>query len=131
MRLSPRRLAEAYLAATNQASLDELPNVARALVTTVTRRRQGKLLPRIMAAVEHLWHQRHGTLPVRVTTARAIEQTALTTAVGRDALVAMNVDSALIGGAIIERGNDRIDGSVRTHLRRLQQRLVGNQAERP
>jgi F-type H+-transporting ATPase subunit delta len=123
-------LAEAYLTAASQASPDELPDVARALVGMVTRRRQRKLLPRIMAAVEQLWHQRHGTLPVRVTTARPVDRAALTAAVGPGVAVTTNVDPTLIGGAVVERGDNRFDGSIRTHLRRLRQQLVSNPSER-
>lgn len=123
MRVSPRRLAAAYLEAAAAVPPAEQPKVAHALIAYVTRRRLRKLLPRVAAAVARLLDERRGTMPVRITTARPVEPAALSKAVGVDVAVTVTVDPQVLGGAIVERGDTRFDGSVRGRLRQLHQHL--------
>lgn len=123
MRLSPRRLAAAYLEAAAAVPPAEQPRIARALMAYVTRRRLRKLFPRVVAAAAMLLDERRGTMPVRITTACPVEPVALSKAVGADVAVTATVDPHVLGGAIVERGDARFDGSVRGRLRQLHQHL--------
>lgn len=123
MRLSLRRLAAAYLDAARAVQPAERPKVARALITYVKRRRLSRMLPRLLSEASRLHDERRGKLPIRITTARPLDSATIRQAVGSEVEVTTAVDPDLIGGAVIERGDTRYDGSVRGRLRQLRQHL--------
>jgi F-type H+-transporting ATPase subunit delta len=80
---------------------------------------------------ERLCAEEEGVLSVRLTTAvelsdqeakRIVEQ--IEEASGRTVEASRKVDSALIGGVVLEVGSMRLDASVRGRLERLRKELV-------
>lgn len=123
MKMTSRRYAEAFLAAAESAPAEKLPKLAQRLTSVLRQRRQSRLFRGILLAVERLWDERHGTVPVRVTTARPIERTLITDLFGPDVRVDAATDEQLIGGAIVERGDERLDATVRRSLTQLKREL--------
>lgn len=98
--------------------------MARRFVHALIRRRlAAAALPKILAMVERVWNERHGIVPVRMTTARAVDETLLRE-LASEAPLTTRIEPEILGGAIIERGDERIDGSVRTALARLRTELL-------
>lgn len=123
MQLSARRYAEAYLDAVEGSGPDALPELTKRFVRLVERRHQRKLLPRILKEVEGEWYERHGLHPVRLRSARKLDQDFLTTLFGSETPVTASVEPDLIAGVIVERKDERIDASFKSALRRLQGEL--------
>lgn len=124
MQRNVRRYALAYLEAAEESDHKSLPELTRRFIAGLTRRRQRRLLPKIMAALPGLWNERHGITAIRVTTAAPIDAALLTKTFGQEADVTASVEPALIGGAIVDRDDTRIDGSVRSALTRLHTALA-------
>jgi F-type H+-transporting ATPase subunit delta len=89
-------------------------------------------LPEIAAQFEALKAQAENKVNVTVTSATAVDgaladkiKTALQQKLGRAVELTLEVDASLIGGAIIRADDMVIDGSVRTRLQRLTEKLVG------
>jgi len=118
MRSNVRRYALAYIEAAEAAGERGLPALARRFVELLARRRQRRLLPKIVAAIRPLWNERHGVTPVRLTTAAPFDAASLTKAFP-DGDISTAVDPSIIGGAIVDVGDVRVDGSVRSSLNRL------------
>jgi F-type H+-transporting ATPase subunit delta len=74
---------------------------------------EGRIAAEIVAAV-----------PLDAAQIAGIERQ-LTSSVGKQVTASATVDPSLIGGVIVRVGDQLIDGSVRTRLRRLQKSLEG------
>lgn len=123
MRSNVRRFALAYLEAAEAAGERGLPALARRFVELLARRRQRRLLPKIIAAIGPLWNERHGITPVRVTTAAPVDPALLAKTLPAGDL-STAVDPEILGGAIVDIGDVRVDGSVRSSLNRLHAALA-------
>lgn len=119
MRVNARRFAAVYLEAALDAPESELDSIARRFVRLVTKYRSRRLLPKILTEVERRWNERHGIEAVRVTTARVVDRRIIEERLGREIELLTSVNPSLLAGAIIERGDERIDASVRGALERL------------
>ncbi len=124
MRPDVSRYAAAFLDVAEQVTEAELPAVARRLAAALTRRRQRKFLPKILRAVELEWNKRQGIVPVRLRTARPIDRSLLIELFGSDTPVSTKIEEDLLGGVVLERGDERIDASVQSKLRRLHTALT-------
>jgi len=90
------------------------------------------VLPEIAAQFDALKADAENKVNVTVTAATAVDKTlaeqikkALEAKLGRTVELALAVDPSLIGGAIIQADDMVIDGSVRTRLQRLTEKIVG------
>ena len=90
------------------------------------------VLPEIAAQFDALKADAENKVNVTVTAATAVDKTlaeqikkALEAKLGRTVELSLAVDPSLIGGAIIQADDMVIDGSVRTRLQRLTEKLVG------
>lgn len=95
-------------------------------------RRKGRLAlgPSIASYVRELWDEERGVQRAEVRTAvpldeasRAQVQARLSAQTGKTVELESVVDASLIGGAVIRLGDRLIDGSTRTRLRMLRERL--------
>jgi F-type H+-transporting ATPase subunit delta len=89
-------------------------------------------LPEIAAQFDALKAEAENKVNVTVTAATAVEpaiaeqiKKALQQKLGRAVELTLAVDASLIGGAVIQADDMVIDGSVRTRLQRLTEKLVG------
>lgn len=90
------------------------------------------VLPEIAAQFDALKAEAENKVNVKVTAATAVDKgiaeqirNALQQKLGRKVEITLAVDASLIGGAIIQADDMVIDGSVRTRLQRLTEKLVG------
>lgn len=84
------------------------------------------LLPEVLAQFEQLRAEDERTLKVRVRTAVDMDETqvqrlqaALKARFKRDIAIEQQLDTALIGGAVIDAGDEVIDASLRGKLKRM------------
>jgi F-type H+-transporting ATPase subunit delta len=89
-------------------------------------------LPEIAAQFDALKAEAENKVKVTVTAATAVDgalaeqiKTALQQKLKRTVELTLAVDESLIGGAIIQADDMVIDGSVRTRLQRLTEKIVG------
>jgi F-type H+-transporting ATPase subunit delta len=89
-------------------------------------------LPEIAAQFEALKAEAENKVKVTVTAATQVDsgiaeqiKKSLETKLGRAVELTLSVDASLIGGAIIQADDMVIDGSVRTRLQRLTEKIVG------
>lgn len=120
MRPSLRQCVTAYLEVAEGAADRELRDITRRFVTMVVQRYR-RSWRQIMPFVSEVWDERHGTTPIRVTTARALTVDATT-----KRSIEYRHSPALLGGAIIEDGDERIDASIQSALRQLRDHLKGS-----
>src|SRR5690606_827152 len=90
------------------------------------------VLPEIAAQFDALKAQAENKVKVTVTSATPVDgalaeqiKSALQQKLGRAVELSLEVDASLIGGAIIRADDMVIDGSVRTRLQRLTEKIVG------
>jgi F-type H+-transporting ATPase subunit delta len=95
-------------------------------------RRKGRLGlgPSIASYVRELWDEEQGVQRAEVRTAVPLDEGAqerirarLAAQTGKTIVLESAVDPALLGGAVIRLGDRLIDGSTRTRLRQLRERL--------
>jgi F-type H+-transporting ATPase subunit delta len=108
-----------------------LSRLIRNFLFVVVDRRRADLLSDIAAAFETTLDERLGFVRAEVTSAAPLApaqqsdlQEALSAVSGRNVRCAFSVDPELIGGLVARIGSKVYDGSVRTQLQSLGQRLV-------
>jgi F-type H+-transporting ATPase subunit delta len=91
--------------------------------------------PRIFAAYEELLFEHKGIARARVTTAVPLDPSEervvseqLQRLTGKDIRLTTDVDPSIIGGVVVRVGDRLLDGSTRTLLSELRERLAGQPA---
>ena len=128
--LISRDQATAAIAATAKAmQLD--PITTKFLGVLAHNRRLGQL-GAIIAAFNLLAAEHRGETTAQVTSARPLDQAQvaalknnLKTRLGRDVVVDLHVEPAILGGLVVKVGSQMIDGSIRTKLNSLAHAMKG------
>jgi F-type H+-transporting ATPase subunit delta len=89
------------------------------------------LVPQLAAAYDRQWNEHRGRVQAEAASAMPLDEAqrealaaALTRATGREVDLKTRVDAAVLGGLVVTMGGRTYDGSVRTQLQQLRQRLV-------
>ncbi len=108
-----------------------LSEVTLNFLQVTARRRRGSLLPQILEAYIAGQHERQGELVAHVRTAVPLEDVqrrsiaaALKKKFEKDIVLEERVDPRLMGGLVMRVGDQRIDGSLRSRLDAMEQRLT-------
>ena len=103
------------------------PAVVRDFLAGLARARKTNLRPRIVAAFNWLALAAEGYRAGTVTTARALDEVgrAKLKKTFKNVIFDERIDPSLLGGAIVEVEDARIDGSVRTKLNALKRTISG------
>lgn len=109
---------------------DSLIETSKQLVMLLAERKRLCLLPAISLLFQELLAEHERTIEVKVVSAYPIDQNrmqrlqyALQNNLKREVTIRCVIDRALLGGAIIYAGDQVIDGSLRSKLKRLSERL--------
>lgn len=85
----------------------------------------------VAAEFERLMAKRQGKVEVDVTVARALGSQELelvrqriSTAIQKEAVIKQRVDESIVGGIIVRVGDKLIDGSVRSQLKAIEDRML-------
>jgi F-type H+-transporting ATPase subunit delta len=107
-------------------------SAGRNLLTLLAENDRLTALPEIAAQFDALKAEAENKVNVTVTSATAVDgalaeqiKKSLEKKLGRAVELTLAVDASLIGGAVIQADDMVIDGSVRTRLQRLTEKLVG------
>jgi len=111
------------------------PLVRNFLFLVVQKRREA-YLPAMYRAFEELANEALGVVEVEVRSAVPLEEqtarkleAALVTRLGKRVKFRTQVAPELIGGLVVRVGDTLMDGSVRTRLRRMHERLIGSESK--
>jgi F-type H+-transporting ATPase subunit delta len=104
---------------------------ARNLVLLLVRRGRSELLPRVATEYRRLYDRREGIVEATVISATELgedELAAIRSRIGEltsgKVEMTTSVDPSILGGVIIQLGDQLIDGSVRGRLERLRNQLA-------
>ena len=116
-----RELHTALLAAPAEAR----GGIIRDLLANLSRSRKSSLRPRILAAFTELALAAEGYRAGMITTAGALDAAsrAKVKKIFKNVIFEERTDPSLLGGAVVEVEDARIDGSVRAKLERLKQEI--------
>lgn len=126
-RLSAKTYAQLYYSSASSVTAASYHEVAAKFLQLLRRHRAMKLMSRIMTHLQVLDDRAHKLTRVAVTTAQTDTESTLTkqlTETLGPVVLDLTVDPALRGGLVLRVGDDEIDGSLRTRLRRLHQQLT-------
>lgn len=124
-RVTPHQYAQALLELSHELPAADLPKVIKQLLNQLSQRRELKLVPRIIVALEHLAAETGELVTVHMTTARPTKNT---DSLARELATALHVqhitlttavDPTLVGGARLRIGDRLVDGSIHGLLSQL------------
>lgn len=102
------------------------------LVAMLLERDRIALLPEISRQYTTLWNEQRGVIPAEAVTAAPMDTKqaealgqALADATGKQVALRTRVDPTLLGGVMVHMAGRTYDGSVRTRLLALRERLTG------
>lgn len=128
-RLSAKTYAELYYRSAASVTPGKRAAVAKNFLQLLRRHRAQKLLPRIMAHLGIIDDREHQRTRITMTAPNkqhhAAIETQLTKLFGSVA-IDLTVDPAMFGGLVLRVGDDEIDGSLRTRIRRLHHHLTND-----
>ncbi|MBI2551119.1 F0F1 ATP synthase subunit delta [Candidatus Uhrbacteria bacterium] len=121
-----QRIAEACVDAMAQAAPKDQVELAKVVIERLVQQGKRAHLPDLERAIDRVWMERYGLANVRITSAHPLsketEKDIESVIAGADLRVV--VDTALIGGAIIEKDDQVLDGSIRGRLQQLHSHFV-------
>lgn len=126
-RLSAKTYAQLYYVSASAVTGAKQNEVAGKFLQLLRRHRALKLLPRIMVHLQKIDDLAYKRTRVAVTAMSADIESALTknlTEILGPVVLDLTVDPSLRGGLVLRVGDDEIDGSLKTRLRRLHQHLT-------
>lgn len=113
------------------AALPKAPKAFRAFLVAVVKRGRQRLLRQIATQYLALLDVKLDRVRARVVLARAADAAqqkeiaaALTRALGKTVIPTFETDAAILGGAVVQVGDRRYDGSVRRKMATLRRALV-------
>ena len=128
--LISRERATGAVSATAEAM--RLDPITTNFLGVLAQNRRLPKLPQIIRAFDMLASGHRGETTAEVTSAHPLgdDQVAalkanLKTRIGRDVIVDLNVDPAILGGLVVKVGSQMIDGSIRTKLNSLAMAMKG------
>ena len=128
-RLSAPTYAQLYYSSAAAVPAAKHSAVAVNFLRLLRRHRAMKLLPRILVHVQRIDDLAHKRTRVAVTAPSATDNETLykhLTDILGSVVLDLTVDPSLLGGLVLRVGDDAIDGSLRTRLRRLHQQLTND-----
>jgi len=131
MKISAKRYAKALYDATRDLSAKECEAVTKRFVAMLAKRNALSLAENIIKEFQAYAASAEGRALVTATVSRKISgasekvlQEQLEKRLKRDVTLTINIDSAIIGGAVIRCGDTVIDGSVKHMIANLKQSLA-------
>ncbi len=100
--------------------------VIRTFMDYLKKQQAMKKLPHILMYVEQYAKEAEGVQQLEVASAKPLSKEiirAIETTMGEKVETTLRVDESLIGGIIVRTKNTILDGSVKTQLTRLKQRM--------
>lgn len=132
----PRIPAAAKSETLSKVFSQELTDFVYKFLLLLVNKRRESLLPAIVREFQNFVNQANQVIEAEVTTALPLsddEQQALAAklkmATGKNVLVKMQLDSAILGGVIVKIGDKLIDGSVLRQLQVLKTSLLNSGAK--
>lgn len=128
MKISSKKYAQALIAALENAA-DPRPMIKNFLVL-LRRKKQLKLLPKILQAFEELWNHSHGIVKMEVSCPQKFESSlqvlekSMEGATGKKMIFKQKIDDSLIGGFRIRSGDTLMDSSLKSRLKMLANNLT-------
>lgn len=97
----------------------------------ITEKRRATGIQGMQDAFKHLYYEEEGICEVTVTTAVPMDEALLAKLhdklvkiTGKTVLMNTKVDACILGGVVLNLGNDQIDSSVKTRLNELAQQMT-------
>lgn len=129
---TPKMAKQAGANAFIQLCDEKLNDKAQNLVKTLADNNRIHLLPEISTLFEVLKDEAEGSVEAMVTSAKKLTKAeeksivdALEKRLGREVKLKVSVDSALLGGAVIQTGDLVIDGSIQGRLKKMTSAMAG------
>ncbi len=128
----PRRCSSWRVARkTFRALSDRVPRHFLRFLLALVRKRRQMLIPEIATEYFNLVDQSEGRIHANVTVARQSSESErneiaerLSKVLGKEAVLHINVNPAILGGVIVRVGDTVMDGSVRKRLATLRGRIL-------
>lgn len=127
MKITPRKYAQAL--AQTLESTENPKEIIRNFLTFLRRRKQFRLLPKILQAFEEEWSRRRGIVRMRVTYPTRFEESLqeleanLQKRLGKSVDMHAKPSETLLGGFRVQIEDTLIDASLETRLNALEYRL--------
>lgn len=133
MKTTPTQYAKALFAITDGKQQHEVDATIVRFADRLRRDRQLKRLPAIIGAFSALWNKAHGITDAVVTSREQLNSDALETVRqfiiqryhAKQVTIINRIDATIRGGIVIQVGDEVIDGSVATQLKKLKKNLTG------
>ncbi|MFC1663451.1 FoF1 ATP synthase subunit delta [Patescibacteria group bacterium] len=127
-RISARQYAISLWHALDEAEASQQGKIIKGLLKKLARNRQLKLTDRIIDIFTQYDDKQNQVVAVNLTTAHKLDSVehvrqSLKQVLNQDVRLEPQVDEDIIGGAVIEYGDYRLDGSVKNQLKQLQEKF--------
>lgn len=133
MKTTPKQYAQALFDSTQGKQQHDIDAIIGRFAVRLRRDGQIKRLTAIIAAFSDLWNRAHGIVEAQVVSREQLDAPVLADVQrfvlqryhAKQAVLVERIDPAIKGGVIIRVGDEVIDGSIATQLKKLKKNLIG------
>ena len=128
MKITPRKYAQALADMMNSSS-DKVSTV-KDFLAFLRRKKQFRLLPKVMQAFEKEWNARNGIVKLSIAYPEKFEQSVaelgrkIGASLGKEVTIQSKSSKKLIGGFTVQVDDTLIDASILGRLKSLEQKLL-------
>ena len=132
MRFTPKRYAEALFTEIEGKSKEEAEVIIKKFVEVMSNNHNLSMEDRVLEQFKRVWNDNLGVIEAQITTAhklgseqrKDIEEYILKESGAKELVIKETVDSAIIGGMVIKFRDKILDGSVKTRLLEMREKMV-------
>lgn len=133
MKTTPKQYAQALFDATADKQPQEIDAIIGRFAGRLRQDGQVKRLHAIIAAFTDLWNRSHGIVEARVASRDRLDAAILADVrqyvaqryQAQQVILVERIDPLITGGIVIQVGDEVIDASIATQLKKLKKNLIG------
>ena len=133
MKITARQYAQCLYELVSTETDDKVKEILPKFVVLLEKHRALNLAPSIISVFTEIWNREHGEAVAELTSARELKDEAKETVINylknksgaTEVILDEKVDCNILGGFILKYNNKIVDGSLRSSLAELKNKMLG------
>lgn len=132
MKITAKQFASSLYESVQKKSTVQVKAVVKKFVELLAKNNRLAMADKIIKEFVKIWHEKHGLVEAEITSVsdlsremiKLLKSYVAKLSGAKDIIVKMKVDKSLLGGVVIKYGDKVLDGSLRSSLSELKNKMI-------